>query len=126
MAYVAAPDCRSLYLTTPRQTRKFRNLMENPGVSILIDTRCTDPLENVRALTISGIAAEVIDPWLRKTVRGLFVEMHPQLADFVDAPGSVFIVVTISSFQLLEGVQRASYIRLDEVDDSVDRTGGGA
>jgi nitroimidazol reductase NimA-like FMN-containing flavoprotein (pyridoxamine 5'-phosphate oxidase superfamily) len=113
MVYVAASDCRTLYLATRRETRKYRNLMENPGVSILVDTRCEDPLENVRALTVSGTAREISDAKALKSVRELFGAKHSGLTDVLDAPDSAFVAVSIQSFQLLSGVREATYITVD-------------
>lgn len=113
MAYAVAPDCRTLYLVSPRQTRKYRNMLENPIVSILIDTRCDDPLESVRALTVGGTTAVATDGRARKTARELFVDKHPNMIEFIDDPDSVFVAVSIHSFQLLSGVRKAVFVKLD-------------
>ena len=39
MAYAADDDCREIYMVTHRKTNKYKNLKENPAVSLLIDTR---------------------------------------------------------------------------------------
>jgi uncharacterized pyridoxamine 5'-phosphate oxidase family protein len=113
MAYVAAPDCRTIYLTTRRQTRKYRNLKENPEVSLLIDTRCEDMLENIRALTVSGVAGEVTDAGVLTSIRRLFEKNRPGLADVFDATDSAFIAVSVRSFQLLSGVRESKFVKLD-------------
>ncbi len=58
MFYAASDDGREIYMATPRNTRKYRNLVANPSVSLLIDTRhATDQglTGPTRALTITGV-----------------------------------------------------------------------
>jgi hypothetical protein len=39
MAYAPSADCREFWMATLTQTRKYRNLEENPRASLLIDDR---------------------------------------------------------------------------------------
>ena len=39
MAYVTDEDCSEIYMATQRNTQKYKNVLENPFVSLLIDTR---------------------------------------------------------------------------------------
>jgi nitroimidazol reductase NimA-like FMN-containing flavoprotein (pyridoxamine 5'-phosphate oxidase superfamily) len=39
MAYVTDDECREIYMVSHKQTRKYKNLLENPSASLLIDTR---------------------------------------------------------------------------------------
>jgi nitroimidazol reductase NimA-like FMN-containing flavoprotein (pyridoxamine 5'-phosphate oxidase superfamily) len=43
MAYATNRSCTKIYMVTHRQTQKFQNLVANPAVSLLIDTRDTSP-----------------------------------------------------------------------------------
>ena len=57
MAYTTDDECREIYMVTKKLTRKYRNLMENPSVSLLIDTRSEDPGSDrlkAKALTVEG------------------------------------------------------------------------
>ena len=47
MAYVTNRKCSVIYMVTHKQTQKYKNLIENPAVSILIDNRDTiAPIDN--------------------------------------------------------------------------------
>ena len=62
MAYISEEDCKKIYMATLRNTVKYRNLIENPMVSLLIDTRTKafeDHINEMKALTIIGQFAEV-------------------------------------------------------------------
>lgn len=111
MSYIADSECREIFMVTHPQTRKYRNLQENPCVSLLIDTREEDRTLAVgqkKALTIGGVFQKV-DPARKKMIRAQFLARHPQLKELVDDPETVLISVRVQSFQLLEGVRDAYF-----------------
>lgn len=115
MSYIADPDCRRIFMVTHRQTKKYSNLIENPWVSILIDTREEDPGGDVgrkKALTISG-TFQNLDPGKKDEVRKKFLKKHPQLRDLVDDPETEIFSIRVQSFQLLEGLRDSYYATPD-------------
>ncbi len=115
MSYIADPDCRHIYMATGRRTKKYSNLMENPWVSVLIDTREEDPRREVgrtKALTIGG-TFEQIGAAEKEVIRGEFLNRHPQLKDLVDDPGTEIFSIRVRSFQLLEGIRDSFYTTMD-------------
>ncbi len=61
VAFAASQDDRQLYFITPRATRKFSDIVENPRVALLV-TNSTNRLEDVElasTLTAVGRAAPV-------------------------------------------------------------------
>ena len=50
MAYVTNQACTEIYMVTHRQTQKFKNLVADPAVSLLIDTRDTSPRSAAKAM----------------------------------------------------------------------------
>lgn len=115
MSYIADPECREIFMVTHPQTRKYKNLQENPCVSLLIDTREEDRNLGVgqkKALTINGIFQKV-DPSRKKGILAKFLARHPQLKELVDDPEAVLISVRVQSFQLLQGVRDAYFAEPD-------------
>ena len=115
MAYLADPDCREIYMVTRQQTKKYRNLLENPWVSLLIDTREEDPhgeFGRKKALTISGLFQK-IDPGKKDSIRKEFLKKYPQLKEFVEDREAEIISIRVHSFQLLEGVRESYFAALD-------------
>lgn len=112
MAYVPEEDCQRIYMATHRNTVKYRNLMENPAVSLLIDTREEiDAAENhgTKALTITGRFAEIKDSPGRMKVRDMLLQRHPDLTVFLDDPESCLFAVEVHSFLLLDGFTDSYY-----------------
>lgn len=117
MSYAPAPDAGSLFLITARQTRKFRNMIFCPRVSILIDTRREDRPGEEKALTLSGVACPLAQDEAQ-AARASLLSRHPRLAEFTDTPDTVCLEVSFRSAQLLTGVQEAAHMTFNPPDAS--------
>ncbi|MBA4396061.1 MAG: pyridoxamine 5'-phosphate oxidase family protein [Syntrophus sp. (in: bacteria)] len=116
MSYATDADCREMFMVTFRNTRKYRNLTDNPAVSLLIDTREEDRGDNrhqARALTVNGVFEEVKDQTKRDMIKARLLERHPHLVALTDHPDAAFFTVHIKSLQLLEGIEEASFATLE-------------
>lgn len=116
MAYATDEQCREIYMVTRRDTRKFRNLTENPSVSLLIDTREErrgSRLSEAKAMTVSGVFERIEEERERGMVRERLLKRHPQLRVFLDHPDSELIRVRIRSFLLLQGLTDAQFVVLE-------------
>jgi nitroimidazol reductase NimA-like FMN-containing flavoprotein (pyridoxamine 5'-phosphate oxidase superfamily) len=116
MSYATDDDCREIYMITHKQTKKYRNLLHNGKVSILIDTREEDQAvgrEVTKALTINGVFQKIEDQQEKKEAVDRLLEKHPHLRKFADTPDAEVFAVRIKSFQLLEGISDSSFVALD-------------
>lgn len=112
MSYAATEDGREIYMVTHKNTKKFKNLEGNPGVSLLIDSRETDRGEKrhtAKALTVTGTYEKVEDELKTGEICRRLLDRHPHLKDFIGDPQARFILVRVKAFQLLEGVADAYF-----------------
>ena len=112
MAYTCNETCSELYMLTGRKTRKYKNLIENPAVSILIDTRQSAIEKDHRrttALTLSGRFEPVASSQEETKMRESIKTTHPDLGDLLDAPDTEVVRIKIESFLLLMGPKDAHY-----------------
>ena len=112
MAYVADEDSREIYMVTHRQSRKYENLMKNPSVSLLIDTRDEhfgSRRPDAKALTVSGTFGKIDDENKITHVRSKLLEKHPQVEEFLDHPDAEILCIRVESFLLLNGLTDAHY-----------------
>jgi nitroimidazol reductase NimA-like FMN-containing flavoprotein (pyridoxamine 5'-phosphate oxidase superfamily) len=112
MAYAANEDCTEIYMATRRSTKKFRNLAENPAVSLMIDTREEAPRTQARALTVEGTCARVEDDSEKKLAQTRLLSVHPHLKDFLAHIDSEILCVAVRSFLLLKGLTEAHHAAL--------------
>jgi len=112
MAYAADDACTEIYMVTPRTTSKYKNLMNNPHLSLLIDTRADHPGErppDARALTIAGEFRPIHDREKRASVEAMLTAVHPYLKDFMNTGDAELFSVKVISLLLLEGLSNAYF-----------------
>jgi nitroimidazol reductase NimA-like FMN-containing flavoprotein (pyridoxamine 5'-phosphate oxidase superfamily) len=115
MAYVPDEDGRQVYMVTLRDTKKFRNLTQNPAVSLLIDTREDDAgprRSRAMALTVNGVFQKM-EGEKQASLQARILERHPHLGDLFAKGEAEIFCVRIESFQLLEGATDSHFERLD-------------
>ncbi|MBN2124823.1 MAG: pyridoxamine 5'-phosphate oxidase family protein [Deltaproteobacteria bacterium] len=116
MAYVTDNECREVYMATRKDTAKYRNLMENPFVSILIDTReehAGARRPEASALTVTGRFERLEEEGKRGVVRERLLAGHPHLREFLSHPEAEPICIRISSFLLLDGLTDAHFEEIE-------------
>jgi nitroimidazol reductase NimA-like FMN-containing flavoprotein (pyridoxamine 5'-phosphate oxidase superfamily) len=116
MSYISDDEGQEVYLISQKQTKKYFNLMENPTVSLLIDTREEEKGQRriyIKALTINGEFQTINDPGKKDLLRSKFLKRHPHLTDFLNDSGAELFSIKIKSFQLLNGVKDAFFETID-------------
>ena len=116
MSYISDEEGREIYLISHKQTRKYLNLMENPTVSFLIDTREEEKGQRriyIKALIVSREFQTINDPEKRDIIRKKFFKKHSHLTEFLNDPGAEIFSIKIRSFQLLDGVKDAFFETID-------------
>ena len=114
MAYVTNKDCTEVYMVTHRQTQKYQNLMENPSVSLLIDTRDTSPRSQARAMTVEGVYQKITNPDREDKIRQKLLSAHPHFSEFLEHPEAEVLRVKIRSFLLLDGLTQSFFQDVSE------------
>ncbi|NTV43193.1 MAG: pyridoxamine 5'-phosphate oxidase family protein [Syntrophaceae bacterium] len=115
MSYVPDRDCREIYMMTQKGTKKFRNLVANRTVSLLIDTReedCGADRARIKALTVSGVFKTIGDKAKKKLVRQKLLKKHPQLKPFAEDPDAEVFAVKVKTLQLLDGVKTSYFEKI--------------
>ena len=112
MVYITDVTCEEIYMVTHKNTTKFNNLQKNPWVSLLIDSRETQPRSNAQALTINGVFIPLIDDNKRQKIRDRMLESFPHMRDFIHHPESELIRIKIKSFLLLDGLTESHFVSL--------------
>ena len=107
MAYVV--DSRDvLYLATLTATRKYKNILQNPYVSVLVDNRTLSPDTHPhQALTVSGICNPVDDSRHRSEWLDRIAEKHPRLQELTDLPDVAVVAVHPTDFLFMDGALKS-------------------
>ncbi|HWR04093.1 MAG TPA: pyridoxamine 5'-phosphate oxidase family protein [Humidesulfovibrio sp.] len=103
MTFCAAPDCGEFWLATQKNTKKFRNLAENPRASLLIDDRATHAAPR-QALTVAVHAAPFPSTAAEQAARAALLARSPGLSGFLADADVLVLRLVAESFQLLTGL----------------------
>jgi nitroimidazol reductase NimA-like FMN-containing flavoprotein (pyridoxamine 5'-phosphate oxidase superfamily) len=113
VAFVATEDLKHLYFATARTTRKYRNLVADPRVAMLMDSRSNQDsdIHSAVAVTATGTALEVGDREKDLGAR-LYLARHPYLQDFIGAETCALIRITVKAYYLVSRFQQVMELHL--------------
>jgi nitroimidazol reductase NimA-like FMN-containing flavoprotein (pyridoxamine 5'-phosphate oxidase superfamily) len=97
VAYALTPDGKGIIFATPRKTRKYKNILKNKNVSLLLDNRTNTTRDylGAEAVTILGKARAVRRGKEYATLAGILANKHPGLQDFIHSPSTALILIEI-------------------------------
>jgi heme iron utilization protein len=103
-------DLKNLYFYTPVNSRKYKNIIINPSVSLLVDSRekYADQAGLITAVTINGKASEVKKP--EKNILEKYLSKYPELKDFTESSTNVLIKVNIIKYVIVSNFSHISEI----------------
>ena len=98
VAFVLAKDGRGVVFATPTATAKYRNMKKDSKVALLIDSRTNSGRDylGAEAVTVFGRAREIKEGPRWAGLATLLVSKHRELEQFVAAPTTALMFVTIS------------------------------
>ncbi|HVO66207.1 MAG TPA: pyridoxamine 5'-phosphate oxidase family protein [Syntrophales bacterium] len=98
IAYALTPDKMGIVFVTPGKTLKYRNMIRNCRVSLLIDTRSNTDRDymDAESLTVLGEALPVRKGKRWSELAGVLTGKHPPLDGVIHSPESRLILVKIS------------------------------
>jgi len=105
MTYLLMEDLSVLYLVSTRESRKYQNLLTNPRVSVLVDTRQklgTSATEKIISITFEGLFQPLANSEAQN-IKANLVKDHGELTEIFNHPDSVVFAIKLKSFLLLDG-----------------------
>jgi len=109
VAFSASSDLKNLYFVTPRNTRKFNNIVSDSRVSLLIDNSSNQTTDFHRAMAVTAVGhATEIDMAGAPQQTAQYLLRHPHLREFVDAPTTALVRVAVRSYYLVQQFQNVT------------------
>ena len=107
---------RQLIFATYRNTLKYRNLVQNNKVAVLIDSRDTDTkgLQKNLVLTIIGHTEE-ISITENEAAYQAHLKRHPELESFLLSSDCALLLVIVQSYQVVFGIDDIRWITADDL-----------
>jgi general stress protein 26 len=114
MAYIYDVRENVIFMMTLRATQKYRNICQNPRVSVLVDTRSRlSGAEKNQALTISATCSLSADQKVRSGILSRIVRKHPHLQDLAGIPDIEVLTLRPTAFLLMDGALKSHYYPLE-------------
>jgi len=106
IAFAAADNLNLIYFATPKTTRKYSNLVNDPRCSLLIDNRenLVSDFSNSIAVTATGVIKEV-DEFEKPAALQFFLNKHPYLQTFTQSPTCALICLQVNRYNLVRRFQ---------------------
>ena len=121
IAFCFSADLRIIYFATPRTTRKYANLKDQPQVAFLIDSRAnqTEDFHRAAAVTVLGRCEEIAEDGKQKAAIP-YLERHPYLKEFIEAPTTAYFAVRIEKYIYVSHFQEVfEYKVADAIDTAI-------
>ena len=99
VAFAETQDLKQLVFATSRDTRKFSNLVSEPRVALVIDSRSNNDsdLTNAVAITALGSVHEAKGDQ-RERLAGVYLAKQPGLAGFISSPQTAVCAVEVEEY----------------------------
>jgi nitroimidazol reductase NimA-like FMN-containing flavoprotein (pyridoxamine 5'-phosphate oxidase superfamily) len=109
MLYICDDKCAKMHMLTLKETSKYQNIVSNPNVSLLIDTRDNihEQTTQIKALTIHGDAFIVDDYDTSRKLIDQLIKKHDKLSNLASNDSVRVIEVLIKNILFLENVDKA-------------------
>jgi nitroimidazol reductase NimA-like FMN-containing flavoprotein (pyridoxamine 5'-phosphate oxidase superfamily) len=114
VAFVGRDNLKDIYFATPRTTRKYKNLKNEPRVALLINSSANKPSDfhQAIALTATGTIMDIQDNQ-KATVLKAYLARHPHLKDFIKAPTTALLRVRVKCYYLVKNFQKVMELHIN-------------
>jgi nitroimidazol reductase NimA-like FMN-containing flavoprotein (pyridoxamine 5'-phosphate oxidase superfamily) len=107
ISFAITPDLKGVIFATPKDSSKYKNILNTKKVAILIDNRSNSrkSLMETEAITIIGTARHVRRSKIRDELAAIFLKKHPDLEEFIQSDATALILmeatrcIHVSKFQ---------------------------
>lgn len=114
VAFTFTPDLTSIAFATSRTSRKYDNIKQDGRASILVDTRTNTESDFHKAAVVSAQGGiEEVTGIQADRMEELFLERHPYLESFLNAPTTALMEMKVSSYALVSRFQNVLILDME-------------
>lgn len=113
VAFSSSDNLMEVYFATPKTTRKFRNLIQDNRVSMLIDNRSNEisDFHHAMAVTVLG-KANTVQGDNKNKIMDIYLIKHPYLTDFVNSASCALVVIHVDKYVLVRRFQEVFELQI--------------
>lgn len=111
VAFATTENLCALMFVTPRNSRKFTNMIDCPNVALVMDSRSNDADDFSTAIAITALGRSVeCEESQKKAFTKTYLEKHPHLADFAESDMNACMVVEIETYVVVRKFQEVAVL----------------
>ncbi|MBN1789635.1 MAG: pyridoxamine 5'-phosphate oxidase family protein [Bacteroidales bacterium] len=120
IAITPVKEFSQLVFATYRNTRKFRNLIINGKVAVLLSGGDSDipGLQNGSVVTAFGNAEEIGITTYHAAMQA-HLNRHPELMTFLGSPDCVHFLIHVEKYQIVQGIEQVTWLSVEDLDGFV-------
>lgn len=112
VAFIHSDNLKQIILATPKNTKKYDNIIQNSRMSMLIDNRGNKPNDIKNAIVVTAIgSANEIKRNTRYFIQ-LYLKKHPYLSDFINSKDTAIIRLKVEKYLLVNRFQNVEIIQI--------------
>jgi hypothetical protein len=110
VAFAITDDMREACFATPRNTRKYRNILADGRSALLLDSRgkTSRGVMEAEVVSLNGMARILRRGKRRSELEALLLARHPELEEFLTAPGTALVAMEVERGSHVEAFQIVS------------------
>lgn len=114
IAFAATEDLQKIVLATPKATRKFANIKNNPNVALLIDDRSNmdQDFHDAKAVTVLGAVDQIDVDISQDELAMLYLKKHPYLEGFIRSPSTAFLSISVWRYYMVSRFQEVMELHI--------------
>lgn len=115
VVFAATEDLKQILFATTRATRKYENIVQDPRVALLVDSRTNlnSDIHGAIAVTVTGRAEEVKEKDKEAFLK-IYLARHPHLKDFVRSPTCALLRVKVETYYMVSKFQKVIELHLSK------------
>lgn len=109
VAYALSPDLGTAIFATPKNTRKYKNIVKADEVALLLDNRSQpSPITKAEAITLTGRAKPLRKGRERDEMAAIYLFKNPDLKDFVESPSTALVALEVNQAIYVSNFQKVT------------------
>jgi general stress protein 26 len=113
VAFTPSDDLRTIFFSTPTASTKYANIVRNPSVALLIDSRTESGSDAQTGMAVTALGSVVQDVQQDvDALKGLHAGRHEQFRDFIYSPDCVLVQIRVQRYILVSSLRDVAVLEI--------------
>jgi len=105
VAFASTKKLENIIFATSKNTTKYKNIMQNAKISVLIDNRQNTPSDFKKSVSLTAFGEAEEITMNKNFYKKLYLKKHPNLMSFVNSSDCALIKIKVDRYQYVNKFQ---------------------